>query len=82
VLDVPLLIETKIYQWVGKIVVVYWFASLEPHETEATDDLSRAALPKYSCSGSCSGINRPAMMQERDYKRSFLSQINSNTLTL
>jgi dephospho-CoA kinase len=33
VLDVPLLIETKIYQWVGKIVVVYWFASLEPHET-------------------------------------------------
>jgi len=30
VLDVPLLIETKIYQWVGRVVVVYWFASLDP----------------------------------------------------
>ena len=29
VLDVPLLIETKIYQWVGRVVVVYWFASLD-----------------------------------------------------
>ena len=28
VLDVPLLIETKIYQWVGRVVVVYWFAFL------------------------------------------------------
>ncbi|KAI0294237.1 CoaE-domain-containing protein [Multifurca ochricompacta] len=24
VLDVPLLIESKIYQWVGKVVVIYW----------------------------------------------------------
>jgi dephospho-CoA kinase len=28
VLDVPLLIEAKIHQWVGKVVVVYWFVSL------------------------------------------------------
>jgi dephospho-CoA kinase len=28
VLDVPLLIETKIYQWIGRVVVVYWFAFL------------------------------------------------------
>jgi dephospho-CoA kinase len=25
VLDVPLLIESKIYQWVGRVIVVYWF---------------------------------------------------------
>jgi dephospho-CoA kinase len=25
VLDVPLLIESKVYEWVGKVVVVYWF---------------------------------------------------------
>ena len=28
VLDVPLLIESKIHQWVGKVVVVYWCAPL------------------------------------------------------
>ena len=26
VLDVPLLIESKIHRWVGKVVVVYWYA--------------------------------------------------------
>jgi dephospho-CoA kinase len=25
VLDVPLLIETKLYLWVAKVVVVYWY---------------------------------------------------------
>jgi Dephospho-CoA kinase len=33
VLDVPLLIESKIYQWVGKVVVVYWFVPFESHMT-------------------------------------------------
>ena len=28
VLDVPLLIESKIHQWVGKVVVVYWCGPL------------------------------------------------------
>jgi dephospho-CoA kinase len=35
VLDVPLLIETKIYQWVGRVVVVYWFASLDSTYTQS-----------------------------------------------
>ena len=39
VLDVPLLIESKIYQWVGKVVVVYWFVPFESHMTGLTDDL-------------------------------------------
>ena len=29
VLDVPLLIERNLYQWVGRVVLVYWFASLD-----------------------------------------------------
>jgi dephospho-CoA kinase len=33
VLDVPLLIESKIYQWVGRVVVVYWFVLSELHTT-------------------------------------------------
>jgi dephospho-CoA kinase len=28
VLDVPLLIETKLYLWVGRVVVVYWCVSV------------------------------------------------------
>lgn len=31
VLDVPLLIESEIYRWVGKIVVVYWYVPLKSH---------------------------------------------------
>lgn len=33
VLDVPLLIESRIYRWVGKVVVVYWFVPFEAHMT-------------------------------------------------
>ena len=33
VLDVPLLIESKIYQWVGRVAVVYWFVLFESYMT-------------------------------------------------
>jgi len=29
VLDVPLLIESKIHRWVGKVIVVYWFVPFD-----------------------------------------------------
>jgi len=83
VLDVPLLIEAKIYQWVGRVVVVYWFASSSrTRGASATDELFRAAQPKYSYNGSCGGMDRRATMHERDCYRNFPSKISSSMLML
>ncbi|KAI0289799.1 CoaE-domain-containing protein [Russula brevipes] len=41
VLDVPLLIETKIYQWVGKIVVVYCSAEIQLQRLMQRDKSTR-----------------------------------------
>jgi dephospho-CoA kinase len=65
VLDVPLLIESKIYQWVGRVIVVYWFVLFES-QLDLFTDQSRVALPKYNCSDSCSGMDRCARMHGRD----------------
>ena len=82
VLDVPLLIEAKIYQWVGRVVVVYWFASLESYTASATDELFRAAQPKYSYNGSCGEMHRRATMHKRDCYRNLTSKISSSMLML
>lgn len=37
VLDVPLLIESRIHRWVGKVVVVYWFVPFKSHMLRAID---------------------------------------------
>jgi dephospho-CoA kinase len=82
VLDVPLLIESKIYQWVGRVIVVYWFVPFELAHDPAIDDQWRAALPKYSYRGSCSAMRRRARIHERDWWPNFLSHRNSSMLTL
>jgi len=41
VLDVPLLIETKIYQWVGRIVVVYCSAEIQLQRLMQRDSTTR-----------------------------------------
>ncbi|KAH9987479.1 dephospho-CoA kinase-domain-containing protein [Russula compacta] len=48
VLDVPLLIETKIYQWVGRVVVIYCSAEIQlqrlMQRDKSTRDDARARL--------------------------------------
>jgi dephospho-CoA kinase len=39
VLDVPLLIESKIHRWVGKVIVVYWFVLFKSHMRPTIDGL-------------------------------------------
>ncbi|KAI0261405.1 CoaE-domain-containing protein [Gloeopeniophorella convolvens] len=43
ILDVPLLIESKIYQWVGKVVVVYCSAELQLQRLMKRDGSTREA---------------------------------------
>jgi dephospho-CoA kinase len=44
VLDVPLLIESRIHRWVGKVVVVYWFVPFKSHLSRTIDDPFREQL--------------------------------------
>ena len=44
VLDVPLLIESKIHQWVGKVVVVYWCGPFCEKDNNCSSSTSSAEI--------------------------------------
>ena len=79
VLDVPLLIESKIHRWVGKVVVVYWCA---PFLCRIIPADRRLAQQKYNFSDSCSAIIALAKPHEVGYKRNSQSQRSWSMLTL
>lgn len=81
IMDVPLLIEGGLYQFVGLIVVVYWcVADYLSFEIRWLTPLSHLVQTSYNFSGSCSEMALLEKMPPRGSVRSSPSRRKSPTL--